>query len=346
MKWQQLLWKAGLGMGISALCLILVFHNIRPNELKYHLRQTSLPLMLGGLLLFAIYLVVTAHRWRLLLTSVFSSSLGDSLTYILIGRLVNNIFPLRAGEVVKAFLLGRKKNVSKSAVFATVITDRLLDTSSLLIFVVILFIAIDVPLSVKRSALFLGAAVLVAATVLSVLAREQGDPVQAIRHISAIVPDHLWKRIVSLSTSFSTGLQALRKSKLLLAVILYSILAWSLVVLSAWFFLKAVDLHLTWYVPLFLVVVTNIGGVLPASPGSMGVFHALVVYSLSLWAVDKEIALTMSVIYHESTYLLITILGLLTLWREGYSLVQVQRLQASQIAQQEQTSSSHSSECT
>ena len=46
-----------------------------------------------------------------------------------IGFMANNILPARVGEVIKAFVLGKKEKTSVSASFATIILERLLDLS-------------------------------------------------------------------------------------------------------------------------------------------------------------------------------------------------------------------------
>lgn len=333
MKLRQMSWKVWLGLGVSLLCLLLAFHNVQLNELGYRLQQVSLPYLLGGLFLFVVYSMIVARRWQLLLTSVRRPSLIDSLSHTLIGRLVNNLFPLRAGEVAKALLLGQKLRASKSAVFATIFVDRLLDILSLLLFVIVLTLVTDLPAAVKQSAAFFGATALAALIVLGFLSRNGGGVERLFQRLPAFIPKRLQETTLRLLISFISGVQTLQTFRLLLAAAFYSVLAWVLVALSAWFFLESVNLHLNWYVPLFLVVVTNLGGAIPASPGSMGVFHVLIVYSLSLWSVGKEPALTMAIVYHESTYLLVTIVGLLFLWREGYSWTQVQQLQNPQVTQ-------------
>jgi len=333
MKQRRVPWKVWLGLGVSLLCLMLVFHNVQLNELGYHLQQVSLPHLFVGLLLLVAYLIIVARRWQLLLTSVLRPSLIDSFSYTLIGRLVNNLLPLRTGEVAKAFLLGQKLRVSKSAVFATIVVDRLMDMLSLLIFVIVLLLAIDIPTVSKKSAALFGTVTLAVLLALWLLSRKKGGVERLIRSLPTF-PKRLQEMALRLSASFISGLQTLQAFKLLSVVVFYSILAWILVALSARFFLEAVDLHLNWYVPLLLVVITNLGGAVPVSPGSMGVFHVLVVYSLSLWSVEKEPALTMAIVYHESNYFLVTMLGLLCLWREGYSLTQVQQLQNSKAVQE------------
>ena len=51
-----------------------------------------------------------------------------------IGFMVNFLFPGRAGEVVRAWLLSRREKTSMSAVFATVVVERLFDGLAVICF--------------------------------------------------------------------------------------------------------------------------------------------------------------------------------------------------------------------
>ena len=48
--------------------------------------------------------------------------------------MANFLFPARAGEVVRAFVVGRREGVSKSAAFATIVLERLFDGFAILVF--------------------------------------------------------------------------------------------------------------------------------------------------------------------------------------------------------------------
>ena len=48
----------------------------------------------------------------------------------LMGYFGNNVLPLRLGELMRAYLIGREWNLSKSYVFGTIVLERILDTIS------------------------------------------------------------------------------------------------------------------------------------------------------------------------------------------------------------------------
>src|SRR5204862_5789578 len=58
--------------------------------------------------------------------------LGRLYSATMIGFMANNLLPLRLGEFVRARALGRRENLSKTTVFATVVVERVVDMITLL----------------------------------------------------------------------------------------------------------------------------------------------------------------------------------------------------------------------
>jgi len=337
MNCRSLPWRVWLGFGVSLLCFGLVFYGVQSNELIYSLKSVSVPYLFIGLALFACYLVVAAHRWRLILEPIRRLSLIDSLSPIMIGRLVDNLLPLRAGEIAKMLLMSRKLQRSESTVLATIVLDRLFDLSTLLLFVLVLILVIDLPAGVRQSAILISGIVTIGFAVSWFMSCERNRVEWVQIHLLTFLPQRFKQFMANLVVSFVYGLGALQQAKTLLLACFYSILGWIFACLSAWFFLEAVHLNMSWYVPVLLLVVTNFGSLVPTAPGSMGVFHALVVYSLSIWSIAREPALTMAIVYHESIYVLVTLLGLLFMWREGYSWRMLQSIQEPKLVQEIKT---------
>ena len=319
-KW--LGWRFWLGVVVSLICLFLLFKNLDLAKLFDNLRRVSILYFCLGLLAFAVYLSLAAKRWQILLRPVGDISWSNSITYGLIGLLANNILPLRIGDVAKSILLANKVQRSKSAFLATVFVERLLDVVALLVFSILLFFVMELPPEIKTT--FVALSVICAIVILffGLLLRFREEE-NFVPQLLRLVPKRFRETVGVTLTSFLSGLLSLGSGTLFVQSLFLSVLAWMFVVASAWFSLLAVGLSLPWYVPIFLVVVTNLGGIIPASPGSFGVFDALVVYALSLWGANKEISVTMAIVYHGGTYIMVTALGLFFLWRERYSFSQL-----------------------
>jgi hypothetical protein len=316
-------WRPWVGLSVSVACIALVLHDVQMQELWERLQEATVGHVVLGLTFFIGALLIKAKRWQVLLSAIEPISLTQSFKYLMIGRLGSNLLPFRAGDALRLVLLGRKRALSKSAILATVVVEQLVDILSLVVFLFILLLSMNIPLIVKKGA-GLSASIAAAGVFgLWFLARHPGISIKLQRLIPQPVPERIRNKTAALVDSFIDGLRSLRSFKQLSGIAGWSILSWTLVAISVAFFLRAVSLHRPWYVSLLIVVVTNLGGIIPASPGSMGTFHFLVAFSLSLLSVDKEASLGFALIYHETVFLIVTGIGALCLWREGLSIARV-----------------------
>jgi uncharacterized membrane protein YbhN (UPF0104 family) len=70
----------------------------------------------------------------------------------------------------------------------------------------------------------------------------------------------------------------------------------------------------------FLLVVVNLGIMLPAAPGYVGTFQLFAVSALGVWGVPREPALAVAIVAHLTQYVLVTSIGLFFFGREHVSL--------------------------
>src|SRR5258708_22213226 len=74
-------------------------------------------------------------RWHFLLRPLKAISLSKLFPIVVIGYMGNNVYPFRAGEVIRAYVLKRNEDVKISASLATIIVERIFDGLVMLIFV-------------------------------------------------------------------------------------------------------------------------------------------------------------------------------------------------------------------
>lgn len=317
-----------LGMACSALFLVLVFRNVRWVELAAALQNVNLAVLLLAAAVYALSLLMRGLCWQSLLTPLGPVSTKEAFSYANIGYMLNNLLPLRAGEVIRAALLAEKKCLSKSAVVATIVLERLLDVLILSALTMLLMVAMPIPSIAKRSillALVVGCLVIIG--LWWAAGRGWSDREEE--------PSSLYRRALHLVTSFgrsfSDGLLAVRSAKQAAAAGFYSLMAWMFVGASIYLMLMASHLRLPWRAALVVMVMVNLGSIIPSSPGSIGVVHFLAVMALSPWMVDREVAVGFSIVLHAVSVLVTVVLGGVCLWKEKIGIVRVNKstLQAS-----------------
>jgi uncharacterized protein (TIRG00374 family) len=241
----------------------------------------------------------------------------------MIGYLGNNVLPLRAGEVVRAYVVSRRGQRFWT-VLATIVVERALDGLAIGLIVAGLFLAIPIPAQLRWPAAIFLAADLGALALLALIALAPGwcsDLIRALFHRWSWVE----RRAMDVLGTMSEGLRGVRAGHHVLPISLSTILIWVLFALSVWTGLRAahLDLPLTasWTVLAFL----GLGVSLPSSPGYLGVVQAAIVLALALYSVPRTEALSFSLLIHASQFLPVTLYGLALLMVEHVNLAEATR---------------------
>lgn len=315
-----------LGIACSALFLYLAFRNVQWTELRAVLHAVDWRYLLLASAVFILKQVVRSLRWRVLLAPLGSIKGKEAFAYLNIGLMANNLLPLRAGEIIRTVLLGKKKGFSKSAVLGTVVVERLLDIVVLVVLTFLLMLAMPIPPLMKQSALAfggigsLGLAGLwwAAGRVFPAETRRSSESRRAI-NLGGAKLTGLVHKVFRLGRSFASGLAVVRSPGQAGAAIGYSTLAWGLAVGFTWLVLQAFHLDLPWAAAFMVIVLVNFGAAIPSSPGFIGVVHFLAVMALEPWAVERSAALGFAIVFHAQSFLITVGLGVVYLVRERKS---------------------------
>ena len=83
---------------------------------------------------------------------------------------------------------------------------------------------------------------------------------------------------------------------------------------------KAFSLDLPYAAACFTTVAIALTVLLPQAPGFFGVFHVAIEKTLVLWQVPEASAEAFAIVFWAVSFVPVTALGLLAIWREGISL--------------------------
>ena len=128
-------WQFWFGVAISAFFLYWVLKDIEYSTLWQKTLEANYWLILPGVGAYFIGLWVRAWRWHYLLRPVKPISTRKMFPIVAMGYAGNNIFPARAGEVLRAVVLKNKEDVPISASLATIIIERVYDGVVMLAFI-------------------------------------------------------------------------------------------------------------------------------------------------------------------------------------------------------------------
>jgi hypothetical protein len=129
------LWTSLLGLVISAGLLALILRQVNLADVRTHLAEARpLPLVLT-VVLATLTFPIRAIRWRSLLrrTDGTAFPLAPLWHATAMGFMANNVLPLRAGELVRPFVVARIAGVRFTTALASIAVERIFDALTIVL---------------------------------------------------------------------------------------------------------------------------------------------------------------------------------------------------------------------
>lgn len=318
------------GAALGAFFLWLALRHVRFSEIWDTLRQASYLEFALFVLMHLAIIWPRAVRWRLLLRPLKVIPVSRFLSPLAVGFMVNFLFPARAGELVRVYLLGRKENVSKSATFATIVVERLFDGLAIFTFLApaplllpaVEFAALGRLKWAAPAILGVYIAVLVGLFVLS----HHHEAFNGFIARSRLVQRRpLAAKLAHLVQQFTAGLAILKSWRAVLASVALSLAQWGFAGVSNELMMHAIGLQLPGYAPFFLLVLQGFGVLIP-SPGFVGPFQYAHVVALGIYGVAESTALSLALLIHAGLFMAILGLGFFFAAREHLGLKEIEQV--------------------
>ena len=128
-------WRIWLGFALSMVLLYLALRGLQLNLVWLALRRANYAWLVPGIVVYFIGLGIRAWRWHYLLRPIKPISTARLFPITAIGYMGNNIYPVRAGELLRVYLLRRMEAIPISASLATILMERAFDGLVMLGFV-------------------------------------------------------------------------------------------------------------------------------------------------------------------------------------------------------------------
>jgi uncharacterized protein (TIRG00374 family) len=240
------------------------------------------------------------------------------------GYLLNNIFPLRLGELGRAVLLGRSSGLGMLPVLSTIIIERSFDMAiSAGLLLATLPLALGMAWARPLAWVILGV-VIAGLLGLYFAARFHHDLERFLRKRTirwAFFQNWALPKLVSLLEGFS----ALTDLRLFAASLGLLLASWFFAITEDWILLQGVVSNPPFWWGAFIIGVTALGGALPSVSGAVGVLEAAIVGGLVVLKVDPSAALAYGIVLHIIHFATSSLLGMVGLARDGESLSGIYR---------------------
>lgn len=301
-----------IGLVIVALAFYYAFKNVSLEELSNSLKSVRYIYLGPSVLLVALTFLFRAMRWRYLVKSVKDVKTSHLFSPLMVG-FMGNILPARAGELIRAYLLGKRENVSFSASFATIFVERLMDMLLFLLLLVgVLFFSADtfsqgdsggnhrlMGYMIKFGWIsFIGS---VGIFLFSVLLQYKNSWAITIVDFCTKPLPHKWRdKIFGMVHSFTDGLKILKDARGFAASLLLSCLVWAAAVSVYYPLILAFGLETSLPAVTATLIISLTVGIfisLFPTPGFLGAFQAACVVALhEIFGISKAIAASYGII--------------------------------------------------
>jgi uncharacterized protein (TIRG00374 family) len=289
-----------LGFVVSAIIIVLIVRTIDLDQLALALHRVDWAWIGLALGLTLLSYLARSQRWIILLRPLAFRWLMV-LRALLTGQLLNLMLPIRAGDVVRALLLGREPGGNFARVFGSVLIEKAWDWLALCVLMLIAMWAAPLPdwfLTPARTIGLLAALVLLGFVAAAIIP-ERWIPwgLCKLDQVLARMPTRWRLFVLGNLQRLLDSLTVLRRRDTIIGAASWTVITWSLSIAVNYAVQRACGID-SWIAATLLLVVLMLGVALPPSIAALGVFEGLCMLSLSLFNVPVETALAVGLLLH------------------------------------------------
>lgn len=273
-------------------------------------------------------LLLRTIRWRTVLAPDDPPPFYATFFANTVGYMLSTVLPIRASDFARPALLARRTSHRFSGALGTVLTERVLDlTSILLMFVYFSFRRwnefsgdreIAAWFYIVRAGAIASLVILAAlAFLMAGLTFFRGAIRRAHEFLGRLLPQRFREGWMHFFDSFASTLEIVRHRAAFAKIVFCTIGVWACLTAQFWFATRAVEHPLPYDASFFVTGVTTVGLAIP-TPGGIGGFHKacqMVLTRFYAFSVDSSVAV--AVLFHIIGTLPVLVTGLLLFAREG-----------------------------
>jgi uncharacterized protein (TIRG00374 family) len=318
-----------LSGALTILFLVIAFHGTDPRQILEAARDARYGWFAVFLACLLLSHLLRALRWRYLLDPLKRSiGLRNLFSGVMIGYLLNNVLP-RAGEIGRPYALARLESLPVSAVFGTIVVERIMDTVMFLLIIAAMPLLYAGPMAqtfpwlIPTGIAASAAIALGLASVVTLMLRRDWTDLLVAKSVR-LLPARLAGRLGSAAHSFLDGFLFLTRPGSFLAIGTLGILIWLLYAAMMYSGLVAFNLQevLDFRAAVVVLAISSIGIAVP-TPGGTGSYHILVARSLTgLYGIGGPLALSYATVTHAVSFLGVSIVGAYFFWRDNLTVAE------------------------
>jgi len=300
-----------LGLVISIFFLWLTFRRADWPQVLAILKQTKIIFVIGSLLVALFGLILRSYRWKLLGKDYRNIPWRYFFRATNIGLMLNTFLPFRSGDFFQSYFLSRNSTLPQSYTLATVFLERLMDLLVPLLTIIIgsFFVVMPEQLNTHRMILLLVFVLLF----LGLFLRFRR---QIVGFFSNFLHSHHGEKLQRLLDNILRAVVFLKDRQVLTRALPLTVFLWFVYALSNLLVLRSLDIRIGFWGAFLIQSITVMSVTIPSSPGYVGTWEFFGVLALTIFGVEKNLALSFVVLGHFLALLPTAVLGLFYFYRE------------------------------
>ncbi|MGB2963316.1 MAG: lysylphosphatidylglycerol synthase transmembrane domain-containing protein [Anaerolineales bacterium] len=312
--------KIILGTVVGGLAVYFAFRGVSVSQLGEVITQANPWLVIVGLCIVLLNVATITLRWWVMLIRPWQTAeYGSLLGGVYLGQMFNILLPARLGELARIYFVSERIKITKSGLLGSLMLEKVIDIITFGMALLLLITAISLPDWVTESGktlIYLSLISLVAVIVLILWGR---GILTLLTPMLKRLPASWGERFAGILERALTGFDSMRYWKRQLPIWMLTIFSLILSILTNYVILQAVHIQVPITAALFVLIVLQVGSAPPSAPGKLGVFHYLAVLALSVFSVEKDLALAYGVLLYVVALLPKVLIGvgvlLFSRWR-------------------------------
>jgi uncharacterized protein (TIRG00374 family) len=309
--------RAILGIVLAIGFLALAFRGVNLLQLADVVRRANVALLALALILGSANLLVRAARWRVLLSAAGRVPFGLTFWILVVGYLGNSILPMRAGDLGRSYLIGRRAGMGGTFALATTLAERVIDAGFLVVVGGLALVGHPaIPIGLSR-----GLAVLAAASLVALLGLLAVPPVwdrlatqlEAIPRLTAPLRS-LRRRGLD---RFIEGLASVRHLGRMLLYLALTIAIWLADAGATMVVARALGADISLPAAVVLLAALGIASAIPITPGQIGIYQFVAASVIGSYGVAREPALLLALSLQALNYIVLLTWGVAGTLRLG-----------------------------
>lgn len=316
--------KTLLGLLVSVLLITLIVRNIdikQSIEAVKHLNPVYIVIMYAA---YYCSFIVRAFRWKTILSGQKVVKYRTLFSSLFRGSLANCVIPARGGELYRAHYFGKKEELSRITVMASIVLERIFD--GMILFLILLFlISFLYPSShlgkvaAAAGIVFVGgfAGLLITAKIYN----NDSLKNKLSAYITPLYKYNFFNKVADklnyFVSSFIEGLDIFHSPLLLSKAFVLTFGIWCFETIANMMLIMAFGHYIGFLGVMFVVSVVAFASLIPAGPAGIGPVQWGYIVALGIFGIAKETAFALSI---TGTFFMVIFLFLASILTGGINI--------------------------